>query len=438
MLSRSTVGLVLFFIAVPSFALLRAPRGSEPPNPDTDLVVHEWGTFTSMQGSDGIALEGLQHEEESLPEFVYSRSKVRACPLRDRGYKGLECDVEHVTRKMETPVIYFYSARARRERVHVSFDRGLLTQWFPVVDLLGPPERSRTDGPLDLSRIERSFLEWDVDVLPPGAGIEAIPAAKLGEPWTFQRLPDSNVVRTIERVAPRIGPVESEKFLFYRGLGTFDLPIAARASGGSSTARANEECSLSLSNRGGEELRGLFVLQVQGTRGSFVPCPEIPARSASTDVSLDFSRDSLPIDAMVEKLIPALESKLVAAGLFPKEAEAMARTWERSYFRTEGLRVLYLVPEKLTQTILPLSIDPPPASFVRVLVGRLECVTPAVEAEVESALRDRRSASATSRRDADARLERLGRFLEPHLRRAIASTSDDLVRESARELLARL
>jgi len=37
-----------------------------------------------MQGADGIALEGLSREEESLPRFVYSRSKVRDCPLRDK------------------------------------------------------------------------------------------------------------------------------------------------------------------------------------------------------------------------------------------------------------------------------------------------------------------------------------------------------------------
>ena len=84
------------------------------PSASSGLVVHEWGTFTSVQGSDGVALEGLQHEEESLPAFVYSRSKVRDCPLRDRGYKGLEVDVAHVTKKMETPVIYFYSATRQR------------------------------------------------------------------------------------------------------------------------------------------------------------------------------------------------------------------------------------------------------------------------------------------------------------------------------------
>jgi hypothetical protein len=408
-----------------------------------NLVVHEWGTFTSMQGSDGIALEGLQHEEEALPDFVYSRSKVRECPLRDRGYKGLECDVAHVTRKMETPVIYFYSPLSHKERVRVEFDRGLLTQWFPVTDLLGPPEpglapeRGRAIGPLDLSRVERSFLEWDVEVLPPGRGADAIPSVETGEPWSFQRLPDSNVVRTRPRRAPRIGPVESEKFLFYRGLGTFDLPI---------TAYVREDGKLELTNSGKEDLRGLFVIEVNEGHGAFVDAPLVPIGGGRVEVAQPMTAPArsptvpapaLPsIDAMVERLIPALEAKLVAAGLYPKEAEAMARTWERSYFRTEGLRLLYLVPEKLTQAILPLSIEPPPKSIVRVLVGRLECITPAVESEVEHALRDRTSQQESLRRAASARLDRLGRFLEPHLRRAIARTHDDRVRASAEELLA--
>src|SRR5688572_15338365 len=68
-----------------------------PPDP---LVVHEWGTFTSMSGADGVGLDGLQHEEEELPGFVYSRSKVRDCPLRPQGYKGLEVPVGNVTHKM--------------------------------------------------------------------------------------------------------------------------------------------------------------------------------------------------------------------------------------------------------------------------------------------------------------------------------------------------
>src|SRR5204863_10073458 len=100
-----------------------------PAKSDAPFVVHEWGTFTSMQGSDGVVLEGLTREEEALPGFVCSRTKVRDCPLRDKGWKGLEVPADHVTQKMETPVLYFHSPTARKVRVRVDFMKGLISQW---------------------------------------------------------------------------------------------------------------------------------------------------------------------------------------------------------------------------------------------------------------------------------------------------------------------
>ena len=113
----------------------------------------------------------------------------------------------------------------------------------------------------------------------------------------------------------------------------------------------------------------------------------------------------------------------------------MALTWERSYFRTEGLRVLCVVPRRVTDQLLPLEVTPAPKEMKRVLVGRLECITPEVETEVTQALRDRTSREPARRDAAALRLNRLGRFLEPHLRRALACAGDETVRESAREML---
>ena len=391
------------------------------------LVVHEWGTFTSVQGSDGVALEGLQHEEESLPSFVYSRSKVRACPLRDRGYKGLEVDVEHVTRKMETPVVYFHSPVAQRVRLRVDFRKGLLSQWFPVTDRLGPPEKAADFGPLDVSKVERSFLEWEVDVLPPDADARALPAVEDGSPWAWQRSPGANLVRTVPRTSPRAGPVETEKFLFYRGVGSFDLPVRAQTEAGS---------RLVLENGGKERVPSLFVLHVEHGRGAFRFVSGIEA-GGRVEVGCPLPRGAASVDAMVRELVPALVVKLVERGLYEDEAIAMARTWERSYFRTDGLRVLYVVPDETTRAILPLAVDPEPKSIVRVLVGRLECIGPEKEAEVRQALRDRLSDDPTVRMGAELRLASLGRFLEPHLRLAIASADREVV-ASAESLLAGL
>jgi len=396
--------------------------------PASGFSAHEWGTFTSVEGSDGISLEGLQHEEEGLPSFVYSRSKVRACPLRDRGYKGLEVDVSHVTRKMETPVIYFHSKTPQRVRVRVCFQKGLLSQWFPVTDLLGPPEKSADSSPLDVSTIDKSFLEWEVDVLSPGDGLDALPSVEKGSPWACQRSPASNLVRTVPRKSPRAGPVETERFLFYRGVGSFDLPLHARTEAGS---------RIHLANDGKEAIPSLFVLHVENGRGQFRFVDGIAA-GAAADVERPLSADAPSVDDMIRELVPALVSKLVDRGLFRDEAEAMARTWERSYFRTDGLRVLYVVPDATTRAILPLAIDPPPTSLVRVLVGRLECIGPEKEAEVRGALLERLSKDPFERSMAENRLSSLGRFLEPHLRRAIAASADERVVRSAKEMLAAL
>src|SRR6185503_2576525 len=40
--------------------------------PSKDYVAHEWGTFTSVQGSDGVLLEWQPLETSPLPKFVYN------------------------------------------------------------------------------------------------------------------------------------------------------------------------------------------------------------------------------------------------------------------------------------------------------------------------------------------------------------------------------
>jgi hypothetical protein len=411
----------LFLSAGPTSA-----KGGRPaPDP---LVVHEWGTFTSMQGSDGVVLEGLQHEEERLPSFVYSRTEVRECPLREVGWKGLEVPATHVTQKMETPVLYFHSKTPRRLRVRVDFVGGLLTQWFPVSDLLGPAECAPEDGPLDLSKVERSFLQWDVDVLPSAGGPPAeMPRVSEDDPWSFARDVDAAYVRTVPRKAPeRRGPTEAERYIFYRGLGTFSLPIEVEARPGGKAV---------LRNRGDLPLPTAISMVVREKDARF------EVHSALGPGETDVSLGEPPYDdkeRVLEKARLVTAEILEKQGIFPDEARAMVRTWSRAWFSSEGTRILYVVPRATTDRILPLRIDPAPDEVVRVLVGRLEYLTPEAEAEVERALRDRASSDAAARDAATARLVRLDRFLEPAARRILAKTADPAVRRGAQDVLASL
>ncbi len=58
----------------------QAPALAQGPVVVRGFEVHEWGTFTFMQGSNGVGLEGLHHEEEALPHFVHSAQTISELP----------------------------------------------------------------------------------------------------------------------------------------------------------------------------------------------------------------------------------------------------------------------------------------------------------------------------------------------------------------------
>src|SRR5213078_3323676 len=104
-----------------------------------------------------------------------------------------------------------------------------------------------------------------------------------------------------------------------------------------------------------------------------------------------------------------LEQALVASGLHAEVARAMVDTWSRSWFRNEGLRLLYLAPRAWTDAWLPTTITPAPSAFVRTLVGRIEVLTPEEERGLVTTLRAQRQANLFL--DPST----LGRFAEPRL-----------------------
>jgi hypothetical protein len=247
------------------------------------------------------------------------------------------------------------------------------------------------------------------------------------DPWAFARQVDAAYVRTLPRRRPeRMGPTEAERYLFYRGLGAFPMPLAVEAAaGGKATLRSRHDravsAAVSLEVRGGEARMRVLA----------------PALAPEDDVSLG-AVPFAPKAEVVEETRRLLESVLAKEGLYADEAVAMVRTWSRSWLSSEGTRILYVVPRELTDRLLPLRIDPAPDEVLRVLVGRLEYLTPDAEAEVEQALRDRSSKDDAARVAAHRRLARLDRFLEAATRRVLAKTSDAEARRGAEEVLATL
>ena len=118
--------------------------------PDPDLVIHEWGTFLGMSGSDGSALDGMYHEEHALPSFVHARSRDQ---LR----------LPSILLKGETPVIYFYTQRPQTVRIGVGFPKGVWTQWYPQAAVVRHPSSQQAESP---DRIGDGRICWYAEILP--------------------------------------------------------------------------------------------------------------------------------------------------------------------------------------------------------------------------------------------------------------------------------
>src|SRR5579859_4215769 len=117
-------GLGLIFVLSLSACGTGSGDAGTPAAQSQPLTVHEWGTFTSVNSSAGTLMEGLHHEEEALPTFVYGRGKLQNPTAPPTGTKGFELLPTGVTQKLETPVLYFYGAPGANVHVRVDFPAG--------------------------------------------------------------------------------------------------------------------------------------------------------------------------------------------------------------------------------------------------------------------------------------------------------------------------
>jgi hypothetical protein len=367
-----------------------------PPTPDAappeELRVEEWGTYTSVQASDGHALGGVHHEDETLPAWVHRRD------LGPDGYY-LEQLPEEPLQQLETPVLYFWSPASRRVEVTVQFPKGVVGQWYPEARSYLPALRTMT-------ALAGGSMTWEVTVDPAVDPASFAPVSP-DEIWA----PSRRVASTPVRWSTPAGTDEREQFIFYRGLGTFEPPVRVIAS----------DDHLAISNGSRETPAQAFVLQVTGGRGRIVRIG--PLGPGVTTVAIPAADDSL--DSYVASARAMLAEALVASGLHTDVAQAMVDTWTRSWFRNTGLRVLYLAPRAWTDAWLPTTVTPTPTTFVRTLVGRIEVLPPREERAVVDLVK------SGVRRQLSLDLAGLGRFAEPRLRRAVEQLTDPDERDYA-------
>jgi hypothetical protein len=357
----------LFALAAPLFA---AELGTQP-----DLIAHEWGTFTSVAGADGAPVRWSPLTgPPDLPCFV-----VRATYLS----KG---EISSLVR-METPVLYFYTARPMNVSVDVKFPMGTITEWYPKA-----------------SHIEPGRLSWDAVQLAPGENPPL--SAGAGESRYF-------AARNTDATPLNAGG-QWEKMIFYRGVGSFAVPLRPTFTGDGiiqirNVSQHRVPIAIVFENRGGR-----LGYRIAADLHESTTIEQEPVTIEPPDLSgtIGDIRGKIA-DALVER-----------GGLYPKEAQAMLDTWQDSWFE-EGMRVIYILPQPAVDAVLPLTVQPAPAQITRAFVGRIELLSPAVRHYMQMAI-------ATGD---IAGLEKFGRFLEPFA--AQLKLSGGLVAKASSDLEAR-
>lgn len=367
-------------------------------NGEDKLVVHEWGTFTSLQDEEGRAIGGINADDEPVPYFVHRLAYYLLLPPAVNGAVGFagtmkgitpKCHMD-VTMRLETPVLYFYPPPGWKPQpvdVHVEFHGGWLSEYYPDAIFRIPgfdsahPDRvySNQSGPQSFSgfgHIKRDTvgeLSWKgLTIGADGTGPETQEKV-----WLAPRDVKAATVTTTGG--------EGEKFLFYRGVGDVDAPLGIVRNGANKTLEIRRnDVPAALDMMNAEEIfciHAAWLVDVNANgEAAFKSIGKIgmndhPVLPASFDTN-DHLPENLP------RLKKEMRDTLIDKGLFADEADALLKTWEVSYFKNPGLRLFYICPRWDVDRTLPLKISVP-SEVTRVMIGRIEIVTPEQRALLE-------------------------------------------------------
>jgi len=292
---------------------------------------------------------------------------------------------------METPVIYFYSETQRKVDVAVDFIEGKMTEWYPKVTVTTNSNRR---------------IEWkSVQVL--AHPKITLPRDSSGSHYYAARDTTANLVQT---------KGETEKFLFYRGVGSFTAPLQVMIGG------ANED-SLYLRNSGSDPLSHFYVVQIWNGMAKYSHLGGIPGGEAR-EVKLERGANELSLSDFQNQISNAMHESVEQEGLYGLEAAAMVNTWRDSWFGEDGVRVLYVLPRQWTDRTLPLKVEPAPDETARVMVGRAEVIFPSQEWKLLKQI-VRYSEAAPENRAAvvdQMKAIGMGRFADAAVRRVLGTT----------------
>jgi hypothetical protein len=274
--------------------------------------------------------------------------------------------------RLETPVVYFHPPPGAElpitVNLEVAFRGGWLSEYYPNAKVEAPGVKGEMSfGPISNSTIGR--LQWDdLQIGTSGAGPKTD-----SHVWLAPRAVEAANVTALSG--------ESERYVFYRGVGKLDSPLrVARKEAGMSLSVTAQFPRFDQTNLTTLRVPSLWLVNIRADKscafrevtGFAVPNDGHQHQVATTRATFD--EDDYAANSLT-RLAASLRNALIDDGLFVDEADALINTWKAAYFESPGLRLFYILPREWTDHVLPMNISID-AELVRTMVGRIELVTP--------------------------------------------------------------
>jgi len=319
------------------------------------MIVHEWGTVTSLHLPNGDAIpraNGIGIEDQ-LPQFVHRNPQLDYFAFGEGTVVKGHPDV---VMRLETPVVYFYPGAEHLGKpfdVKVQFNGGFLNEFYPKARLA---KIKQGGSRMRLKETSVSHLSWSgIRLVDKGAML------KTGNRvWLAPRQVNSALVQAENG--------EVEKYLFYRGVAHLPSLMGTRHD-----LKKQIVTLLPPANMATHKpwwVPSAWIISVRGDKAAFLPLGGFAINADTPNRKINLKKLGEHNSANFKKVRSQVLAALMADGLYEDEAQAMLNTWGHSYFKKAGLRILYIMPKQWAGIHLPISVSMP-SQISRTFVGRI-------------------------------------------------------------------
>lgn len=329
-------------VLIPTLVLI---LGFNKAVPNKNLIVHEWGIFTSLHSSTGERLSGL-HLDEGEGKFpTHTLPPLQKAP-------------QNALSKIESG-LYLYSTTVPKVSIDIGFPNGIMHQWYPQRN---GGESWSSSQEINFSKEYNGLISWDNILLLPADNSEAF-SKELGT-WQAFRNTKSNKLKAKDEV---------EKFLFYNAVGKLDVLLSFQF-------KSDKE--LLIENKSDKNIPYLFVYEKNDDGGNVWWTGSLDKKGSKTCTTTISSISY--VNAKAEEFGKAL----IKEGLYSEEAEAILKSFEHNWLKKNGFRVFYIFPKEDMDDILPTNISPRATDYQRVFIGKCEILMPGFEQQIVKAHQD--------------------------------------------------